>query len=140
MITFQEAKDGAGMVQVFLDSQTVQDNLIAKYTVSRIKTMTDNKRSGRDITLADFSDMPETQGFVMGSHLRGFGAINPADLNFEPNSRGTARSPGLSEYEATGQNSADANDTRFGDYVEVARTNYLNTHGNPCEDPQSNGE
>jgi hypothetical protein len=140
LITFQEAGDGAGMVQVFLGSQTLQDNFIAKYTVSRIKTMTDNNRSGRDMMLADFSDMPETSGFVMGSHLRGFGAINPTDLNFEPNTKGNARSPGVFEYEATGQTSADANDTRIGDYVDFARTNYLNTYGNPCGDNGSGGE
>ena len=140
LITFQKAGNGAGMVQVFLDSQTLQDNFIAKYTVSRIKTMTDNNRSGRDMMLADFSDMPETSGFVMGSHLRGFGAINPTDLNFEPNTKGNARSPGVFEYEATGQTSADANDTRIGDYVDFARTNYLNTYGNPCGDNESDGE
>lgn len=116
------------VIGAYRDSQTIQDNAFATYTASRLQSLIDNN-------LADLSDPQEIHGFLMGAHLKGLGAIDKNDINYEGQTEG-----GIYGLVVNGETSSDRNNTPIEYYVQQARYGYLNRNGNPCEDSSSGGD
>ena len=119
--------DGAAMLEAWKADTTAQDNLFAKYTMSRLQTLV-KECDG------DLSDVSEVHGLLMAAHLIGFGKIDKWDPNFE------RFRTGLKEFIKDGTITKDANETPCDSYIQTGRAGYLEKHGNPCEDPNSSGE
>ena len=123
----QEAGDGVAMLEAWKADTTAQDNLFAKYTMSRLQTLV-SECDG------DLSDVSEVHGLLMAAHLIGFGKIDKDDPNFE------RFREGLKEFIKDGTITKDANDTPCDSYIQTGHAGYLEKYGNPCEDPDSSGE
>ena len=128
--TSESAKEAIrkDVIGAYRDSQTIQDNAFATYTASRLQSLIDNN-------LADLSDPQEIHGFLMGAHLKGLGAIDKNDINYEGQTEG-----GIYGLVVNGETSSDRNNTPIEYYVQQARYGYLNRNGNPCEDLSSGGD
>ena len=131
LIAMRAAKandDGAKMLEIWKADTVAQDNLFAKYTMSRLQTLV--KECGGDL-----SDMKYVYGLMMASHLIGFGRINKDDPNYERNRTG------LLEWLKDGTITKDANDTSLESYNKTGNAAYLQAHGTGCSiDPEADGE
>ena len=114
--------------QFFKDQPEVQDNMFATYTVSRLNTMYLED-------LIDLSDPIAIHGYLMGTHLRGFGNIPRSNIWWDK----WSVNKGLYAYVIDGIDSADGNGTLFSYYLRKGMTGWLEKNGDPCVNPNSGG-
>tara|TARA_B100001094_G_C18191164_1_gene807328 strand:- start:1627 stop:3039 length:1413 start_codon:yes stop_codon:yes gene_type:complete len=117
--TFENKKEIANVWMGFAD---VQNNLMAKYTASRIQSLSDNE-------LVDLSDVGQSQGLASAAHLGGVGRVsNKNDPNYENRN-------GVHEWVVLGQPpTQDKNGTKISSYYKTAQNNY-NNKNSPCSNP-----
>ena len=124
----QQAKNGPAMMQIYKDDSNAQENSIAKYVTSRLQTIV-KELDG------DLSDVADIHGLSAGAHLVGFGSkISKDDPNYEPGRTG------IKDLIESGKDTKDANKTTSLSYIKKSTEAYIAKNGNPCEDPEADGE
>ena len=114
--TFENKKE---IANVWMGFSTVQNNLMAKYTASRLQSLADNG-------LVDLSDSGQANGLAASAHLGGVGRVNDRnDPNYENRN-------GVYEWVELGQPPTfDANGTKISSYYKNAQDSH-NALNDPC--------